>query len=70
MFRWDRRVSRGGGVFIFVKNSINCKQMEWSRDDLEWKDLQLTLSVQMYKCNSLLLELTDHHLLKVCSLRN
>ena len=48
MFRRDRHVGRGGGVLIFVKNSINSRQIEWSREnDLECIGHQLILSVQI-----------------------
>lgn len=48
MFRRDRAVGRGGGVLFYVKDSINCKQIQWSCiNDLECVGLKLTLSAQM-----------------------
>lgn len=48
MFRRNRSDKQGGGVLVYVKDNINCKQIEWACDsDLECVGLKWTLLAQM-----------------------
>ena len=48
MFRRDRSSGKGGGVMFYIKEHLNCSQIEWSSEiKLECIGLKLSLSSQM-----------------------
>ncbi len=45
VFRQDRDHGRGGGVLLYVKSTIKCKQIEWHREtDIECVGVNISLS--------------------------
>lgn len=47
VFRRDRTHGKGGGVLIYVKNTITCKQMDLPKNDLEFVRVTASLSPEM-----------------------
>ena len=79
MFRRDRNRGKGGGLLVYVKNTITCNLIEWSQEiDMECIGLNMSLSPQMsftviclYRppsSNSLFYEHL-HNILKQCDVK-
>lgn len=48
MFRRDRNKGKGGGLLVYVKNTITCNLIERSQEiDMEYFGLNMSLSHQM-----------------------
>ncbi len=48
VFRRDRNKGKGGGLLVYVKNTITCNLIEWSQEiDMEYIGLNMSLSPQM-----------------------
>lgn len=47
LFRHDRASGRGGGVLIYIKDDLQCTQMDMQENSLECVGVKMTLSSQM-----------------------
>ncbi len=48
VFRRDRNKGKGGGLLVYVKNTITCNLIEWPQEiDMEYIGLNMSLSPQM-----------------------
>lgn len=66
VYRCDRNCGRGGGVLIYVKDSLQCEQIDIQENSLECVGVKITLSPQM----SFLVFVLYRPVQKIYSMRN